>query len=175
MGKGSTHAQHLVQTEVPPAVLDGWLVQWSEFNKNEQKLKAKLRPHRSGSDLVELTISEHKGKDVVTVIFSPINDRQGRSILMVRNQTTEKDYRKKRLTTLAQLFLIHRYEAESVHYVTPTEDNEGQCQGMKRIGLFSEVNTEVGDVIVATVDTKFVGKLVKPDSEKLTQLIDKSI
>jgi len=175
MGKGSTHAQHLVQTEVPPSVLDGWLAKWAKFNHNEKKLKAKLRPHRSGSDLVALTISEDGGKDVVTVIFSPIQDRQNRSILSVRNQTTEEDYRKKRLTTLAQLFLIHRYEAKSVHYVTPTEDNAGQTQGMKRIGLFSDVNTEVGDVIVATVDQDFVEDVVEKDSETMTKLIEKKI
>ena len=39
--------------------------------------------------------------------------------------------------TLAQLFLIHRYKVDSVHYLTPTDDNQRQTEGMKARGLFS--------------------------------------
>ena len=31
--------------------------------------------------------------------------------------------------TLVQLFLIHRYSAASLHYLTPTDDNHRQTQG----------------------------------------------
>ena len=34
--------------------------------------------------------------------------------------------------TLVQLFLFHRYKVDSVHYVTPTEDNQRQAEGMRR-------------------------------------------
>ena len=123
MGKGSTHAQHLVQTEVPTKVLDGWLKEWSEMYDIDKKLKAKLRPHKSGSDLVALSISA--GDDeIASVVFAPIQDRRGKSILSVRDQTVKPDYRKRRLMTLAQLFLVHRYSADSIHYVTPTDDNQ---------------------------------------------------
>ncbi len=172
MGKGSTHAQHLVQTEVPTKVLDGWLKEWSEMYDIGKKLKAKLRPHKSGSDLVALSISA--GDDeIASVVFAPIQDRRGKSILSVRDQTVKPDYRKRRLMTLAQLFLVHRYSADSIHYVTPTDDNQAQTQGMKRMGLFSEAITEIGDIIVASVDKEAVAELVKPESQRLKTLIHK--
>ncbi len=54
--------------------------------------------------------------------------------------------------TLIQLFLIHRYHAGSVHYVTPTEDNLSQTQRMKDLGIFTVVRSEIGQIIVADVD-----------------------
>lgn len=172
MGKGSTHAQHLVQTEVPTKVLDGWLQEWSEMYDIGKKLKAKLRPHKSGSDLVALSINA--GDDeIASVVFAPIQDRRGKSILSVRDQTVKPDYRKRRLMTLAQLYLVHRYSADSIHYVTPTDDNQAQTQGMKRMGLFSEAITEIGDIIVASVDKEAVAELVKPESQRLKTLIHK--
>lgn len=172
MGKGSTHAQHLVQTEVPPKVLDGWLKEWVELYEVDKKLKARLRPHKSGSDLVSLSVLAGEN-EVANVVFAPIQDRRGKLILSVRDQSVNPDFRKKRLMTLAQLFLMHRYGADSVHYVTPTDDNQAQTQGMKRMGLFAEVNTEIGDIIVATVDRDAVADLVKPDSQRLKTLIKK--
>lgn len=173
MGKGSTHAQHLVQTEVPTKVLDGWLAQWAAHYSWEKPLKARLRPHRSSSDLVALHISESGGEDVATIVFASITDRRGRGILSVRDQTVDQEYRKKRLMTLAQLFLVHRYNPDKIHYVTPTEDNQAQTKGMQKMGVFSEVNTEIGDIIVAAVDREFVAELVKPQSTKLKDLIEK--
>ena len=138
----------------------------------DKKLKAKLRPHKSGSDLVALSISA--GDDeIASVVFAPIQDRRGKSILSVRDQTVKPDYRKRRLMTLAQLFLVHRYSADSIHYVTPTDDNQAQTQGMKRMGLFSEAITEIGDIIVASVDKEAVAELVKPESQRLKTLIHK--
>lgn len=75
--------------------------------------------------------------------------------------------------TLVQLFLIHRYKAVSVHYVTPTEDNEAQTQSMKRLGLFADVNTEVGQIIVADVNRDRIAELLAPDREALLALIRK--
>lgn len=46
--------------------------------------------------------------------------------------------------TLVQLFLIHRYRAGSLHYLTPTEDNLLQTQRMQHLGIFTVVRTEVG-------------------------------
>ena len=68
---------------------------------------------------------------------------------------------------------MHRYEPDKVHFVTPTDDNQAQTQGMKKMGLFSDVNTEIGDIIVATVDRNFVKELVQPESESLKSLIEK--
>jgi isocitrate lyase len=77
--------------------------------------------------------------------------------------------------TLVQLFLIHRYRAGSVHYLTPTEDNQSQTQRMQHLGIFSDVRTEIGQIIVAEVDQERVGELVRADGEKLSELIRKPI
>jgi isocitrate lyase len=173
MGKGSTHAQHLVQTEVPARVLEGWLKSWSARYNNGANLRAQLRPHRSASDLVKLSIFDDQEHEVANVVFAHIQDRRGRHILSVRDQATSPAYRQKRLMSLAQLFLIHRYKADSVHYVTPTEDNQAQTEGMKRLGLFTEVNTEIGDIIVASVNTAGIAELVQNDSPAREALIAK--
>jgi isocitrate lyase len=76
--------------------------------------------------------------------------------------------------TLAQLFLIHRYNASSVHYVTPTDDNQVQTQRMKAIGIFSDVHTEIGQIIVADVNKERVAELLKPDREALLAVIRKA-
>ena len=77
---------------------------------------------------------------LANVVFAPIQDRRGRNILSVRDQNTfDESLRKKRLMTLVQLFLIHRYKSDSVHYVTPTEDNQRQTAKMKAHGLFTAV------------------------------------
>jgi isocitrate lyase len=76
--------------------------------------------------------------------------------------------------TLITLFLIHRFKAVSVHYVTPTEDNQFQAEGMRGLGLYEEIRTEVGEIIVAQVAAERVKELVKPDSEELKKLIAKS-
>ncbi len=60
------------------------------------------------------------------------------SILSVRDQNTfDAALRRKRLMTLLHVFLIHRYKASSIHYLTPTEDNHRQTDSMKARGIFS--------------------------------------
>jgi isocitrate lyase len=105
------------------------------------------------------------------VIFATILDRRGRSILSIRDQNTAPSIRRRRLMTLVQLFLIHRYRAGSVHYLTPTEDNQSQTQRMQDLGIFTVVRTEIGQIIVADVDAERVSELVRPDGEKLAELI----
>jgi isocitrate lyase len=75
--------------------------------------------------------------------------------------------------TLAQLFLIHRYKAGCVHYVTPTEDNELQTQRLLALGIFTAVNTEIGQIIVADVNRDRVAALVKAENNALAELIRK--
>ena len=55
--------------------------------------------------------------------------------------TFDPSLRKKRLMTLAHLFLLHRYKAGLVHYLSPTEDNQHQALKMQRLGIFANVNT----------------------------------
>jgi len=59
--------------------------------------------------------------------------------------------------------------------VTPTEDNQHQTQKMKRLGIFSEVNVEVGRIIVADVNRTRVADLVRPDRGELGKLIRKDV
>ncbi|MCB0313826.1 MAG: isocitrate lyase, partial [Calditrichaeota bacterium] len=79
----------------------------------------------------------------------------------------------KRLMTLMQLFLIHRYKSITVHYVSPTEDNQHQTQKMKRLEIFETVNTEIGQIIVATVNGARIKELLNPDEVALKKLIAK--
>jgi isocitrate/methylisocitrate lyase len=175
MGKGSTQFQHLVQTEVPPSLLEGWLDMWSGHYGLSDRIRVELRPQVSGSDLLELRLIGASGNMVANIVFAPIEDRRGTKILSVRDQNTfEASLRKKRLMTLIHLFLIHRYEADAVHYVSPTEDNRYQAQKMKAQGLFSEVRDEVGEIIVARINAAFVQELLDPDHVALGQLIRKS-
>ena len=76
--------------------------------------------------------------------------------------------------TLVQLFLIHRYKTSAVHYLTPTEDNESQTLKMKSMGIFSEVRTEVGQIIVANVNKPVVEELLKSDRTALLDMIRKT-
>jgi isocitrate lyase len=73
--------------------------------------------------------------------------------------------------TLVQLFLMHRYRADSVHYLTPTADNVAQTSRMHELGMFRSVTSEIGDVIVAEVDGQRLAELVQPDGAAMDALI----
>jgi isocitrate lyase len=134
---------------------------WRERHGVRAKLKVSLKPHSAGSELLELSLSNPDGGRAANVIFDTIQDRRGRRILSIRDQNTfDASLRRKRLMTLCQLFLIHRYRIDTVHYLTPTEDNHAQTEGMKARGLFSEVNEEVGEIIVADVNKERVANLM---------------
>lgn len=174
MGKGSTQHQHLVQTEVPTKLLEEWLAIWRDHYKLQPQLKVRLRPHRAGSELLELGIHGAENEKLANVIFAPIQDRRGHNILSVRDQNTfEHSLRKKRLMSLIHLFLVHRYKTDLVHYVSPTEDNQYQTQKMQTHGIFDDVNTEIGQIIVAGVNGTRVSALLQPDREALRKLIRK--
>ncbi|WP_283616238.1 isocitrate lyase ICL2 [Mycolicibacterium poriferae] len=178
MGKGSTQHQHLVQTEVPKKLLEEWLALWSEHYELPEKLRVHLRPRRAGSDVLDLQIvsdgSEDGAEPLANVVVDPIKDRHGRSILTVRDQNTfAEQLRKKRLMDLIHVWLIHRFKAEIVYYVTPTEDNIYQTDKMKSHGIFSDVYQEVGEIIVADVNQPRIDELVAPDREALNRLIRK--
>ncbi|WP_217913464.1 isocitrate lyase ICL2 [Miltoncostaea marina] len=175
MGAGSTQHQHLVQTEVPPKVLAGWLEEWKAYNKIDTPLKVSLRPHTAGADLLELSVGNGDGDKLANIVFATIHDRRGRVILSVRDQNTfDTSLRRKRLMTLLHLFLIHRYKAGAIHYLTPTEDNHAAAASMRKRGIFENTYDEVGEIIVADIDTGHVAKLVKPESAERQQLITTS-
>ncbi|HUO36614.1 MAG TPA: isocitrate lyase, partial [Mycobacterium sp.] len=174
MGKGSTQHQHLVQTEVPKKLLEDWLAMWSDYYHLGEKLRVQLRPVRAGSDVLELGIYGDGEEKLANVIFDPIKDRHGRSILTVRDQNTFAErLRKKRLMTLIHLWLVHRFKANAVYYVTPTEDNLYQTEKMKSHGIFRDVHQEVGEIIVADVNQPRIAELLAPDRQALGRLIRK--
>ncbi|MBK9709480.1 MAG: isocitrate lyase family protein [Acidobacteria bacterium] len=177
MGKGSTQHQHLVQTEVPKKLLEEWLAIWTAHYALPGTLRVQLLPHRAGSELLEIGIYDEnapQGGKLANVIFAPIHDRRGHSILSIRDQNTfAESLRQKRLMTLVHLFLVNRFKADSVHYVTPTADNQYQVAKMQSHGIFSETNTEVGQIIVADVNHQRVSELLSPDREALLKLIRK--
>ncbi|AKS34020.1 isocitrate lyase ICL2 [Mycolicibacterium goodii] len=178
MGKGSTQHQHLVQTEVPKKLLEEWLAMWSEHYQLPERLYVQLRPRRAGSDVLDLQIladgSEEGAEPLANVVVDPIKDRHGRSILTVRDQNTfAEKLRKKRLMDLIHLWLIHRFKAEIVYYVTPTEDNIYQTEKMKAHGIFSDVYQEIGEIIVADVNKPRIEELLASDREALRRLIRK--
>ncbi len=165
MGKGSTQFQHLVQTELPPKKLEEWLDAWREKHGITQKLKVSLKPG-VGSDLLELAITAATGDKLANVVFTTITDRRGRSILSVRDQNTfDQSLRQKRLMSLAHLFLLFRYKVDSVHYLTPTADNQKQTEGMKKSGFYSNVAEEVGEIIVADVAKERVRELASDNAQ----------
>jgi isocitrate lyase len=174
MGKGSTQHQHLAQTEVPVRLLEGWLARWCQHYGLPGGLRVKLRPYRAGSELLELAIRREPEEDKAHIVFATITDRKGRNILSVRElNTLDTSLRKKRLMTLIHLFLLHRYTIDSVHYLSPSEDNLYQTAKMKALGIFGEVNNEIGEIIVADVDHKRVEELLAPDGRALERLIQK--
>lgn len=179
MGKGSTQHQHLVQTEVPKKLLEDWLALWSEHYELGEKLRVTLRPRRAGGEVLELGIwgEREKGGEqelLANVLVDPIKDRHGRSILTVRDQNTfAEKLRKKRLMTLIHLWMVHRFKADAVYYVTPTEDNIYQADKMKAHGIFSDVHKDVGEIIVADVNQDRIAELLEPDRAALKRLIAK--
>jgi len=173
MGKASTQHQHLAQTEVPVRLLDSWLAAWSERWAWSGTLRAELRPYTAGSDVLELRVAEEGHEPLATVIFAAISDRRGRTILSVRDQQVDPRARRRRLMTLIQLFLFHRYRATSAHYLTPNDNNVTQTRRMGELGLFDDVRAEIGDIIVADIDRTRVASLAAGGPD-LTDLIERA-
>ena len=175
MGKGSTQHQHAIQTEVPKKLLEDWLALWTRQNGMDRPIRVRLLPHRAGSELLELALVGPADEKLAAVVFAPIHDRRGRSILSVRDQDTfDASLRRKRLMTLVHLYLIHRYRADSVHYVSPTEDNRVQTERMQALRIYGAVTTEVGEIIVADVNADRIEELLAADRVALGQLISKA-
>jgi isocitrate lyase len=175
MGEGSTQSQHKVQIEVPPKVLADWLEKWADHHRVDIPLRVSLRPHTAGGDLLELSVLGEGDEKLANIVFATLQDRRGRQILSVRDQNTfDPSLRRKRLMTLLHLFLIHRYKAAAIHYLTPTEDNQRQAASMKKLGLFDATYEEVGEIIVADVSAEMVAELVASDGVERERLITKA-
>ena len=175
MGEGSTQFQHLVHIEVPPRLLEDWLGLWTRHNRIDRKLSVALRPASAGSEILELRVNDDDGVKVADVIFSQLHDRRNRSILSVRDQEVyDESLRRKRLMTLLHIFVLHRYKSESIHYLTPTDDNHRMAENLLQLKIFKSIADEVGEIIVADVNRDTVAQLVAEDGEALNQLITKA-
>jgi isocitrate lyase len=163
MGKGSTQYQHLVHTELPTTVLVKWVNDWAKINEIPGELKVRLKPQSPGSNVLELLVMKDQ-TPISNVVFSSLTDRNGQAILSIRDQNVfEEKYRRRRLMTLQHLFLLNRFKADNVHYLTPTENNVKQCNGMARRGIYKNVHEEIGQLIVAEVNKELVNRyLDKP-------------
>ncbi|NQZ75317.1 MAG: isocitrate lyase family protein [Ekhidna sp.] len=171
MGKGSTQFQHLVNTELPVKTLNEWLTNWAQFNEVQGDIKAKLKPHSPGSTILELAVSVDDTV-ISNVVFSSLVDRNKTSILSIRDQNTFNTvYRKRRLMTLIHLFLLNRFKANVVHYLTPTKDNHKQCEAMTKRGIYQNFNEEVGKIIVAEVNKERIASYLSESSE-IEELIE---
>lgn len=172
MGKGSTQFQHLIQTEPPLSLLETWLSRWSETHGFETELNVKLRPLQPGSDILELIVLDAAENKVADVVFKVMRDREDKVFLFIRNQILhDQRLRRKRFMTLVQLFLMHRFKADIVEFMTPNEDNRQQTNGMARHGIFEDVIEEIGDIIVAHINKDIVAKMVGDDGTGINQLI----
>ena len=172
MGQGSTQVQHLVQTEVSPKVLTEWLDRWRKKHGVADTFTASLKPLTPGSDLLELSVRSKDGTQKANVVFASIQDRRGRVILSVRDQNNfDVALRNKRLMTIMELFLLHRYKVDAVHFVTPTDDNRRQAEGMLSHRIFRAVNMEIGEIIVAEVDRARVKELTGAEKGPMDALI----
>ncbi len=171
MGKGSTQFQHLVSTELPTTVLAEWVQQWAGMNEIPGEFKVKLRPHSPGSSVLELGLFQNEDK-IANVVFSSLKDRNNKIILSIRDQNTfDVKFRRKRLMTLLHLFIINRFKSHFVHYLTPTDDNTKQCEGMKRRGIYKDFFEEVGQLITAVVNVDSVKSYVS-EKGKIDQLFE---
>ncbi len=171
MGKGSTQFQHLVHTEAPTTTLEGWLARWANHHRIAAKLRVRLLPYTAGSEILELS-AHADGETVSSLVFAILKDRRGRAILSVRDQNTAPAVRRKRLTVLLHLFLVLRYKVDSIHYLTPTEDNRRQTASMRQMGIFRAVSEEVGEIIVADINAEAVAELLS-DDDALRRLVER--
>ncbi|RED92984.1 isocitrate lyase/phosphoenolpyruvate mutase family protein [Marinoscillum furvescens] len=172
MGKGSTQFQHLKHTELPTSMLQDWINRWRAHHQIADDLTVRLRPLVPGSSLLELSVMEGLQK-VANVIFAPVADRNRKQILSIRDQNLyRKELRQKRLMTLLHLYLLNRYGSDIIHYLTPTEDNLRQCEGMKQMQLFGNYSDDIDQIIVAEVNTAAVSEFVS-DGTLASALIQK--
>lgn len=168
MGGKSTEAQHRKSVEVPASVLERWLRMWAEYwNKqgvyDQGELSVEIKERWAGSEEMMLNIFDKARDKIAEITFRVDRDRQGRKFLAVKDQNTIKRHRNRRLMTLMHFFLLHRYKADLVHYVTPSADNRLSVQRMIHNGVFRAARTDDPNMIAIEVDTARAQRIFASD------------
>ncbi|MFP5342691.1 MAG: isocitrate lyase [Candidatus Limnocylindria bacterium] len=160
MGAASTHHQHLVPIEAPPALLERWLAEIPAELEVEGPLRVRLRPRAAWSDGFELRVLDGNGATVAEVAATELRDRDGRRVLSLTDQLTSPPLRRQGLMTLIELYLLHRTGAERVHHLAPTAASTAYVEGLQRAGLYASIDTHTPGLIVVSVDRDRVDALV---------------
>lgn len=172
MGKGSTQFQHLKQTELSVKVLHDWIDQWADYYQVTGSFKVTLKPYKPSSYIMELGLW-YEDQKIANIIFTIVTDRNSKNILSVHNQNMFKQaFRRKRITALMHIFLINRFKADSIYYLTPTEDNRAQCAAMQKYGIYTSVSDQVGEIITTEIETQYTANFLT-DETLLSKFIEK--
>ena len=133
--------------------MNTWLNEWKEVHQIDFAMKALLKPFTPGSDTMELCIKSGN-ESLANLVFTVATDRNRKRILRVKDQNTfTKNFRRKRLMTLLHLFAANRFRCDSVHYLTPSEDNQKQVAAMQKAGIYRDINLGSNQIIVASIQT----------------------
>jgi isocitrate lyase len=160
MGAASTHHQHLVPIEAPPALLERWLRDWAIRTSTPGPLRVRLGPRAAWADGLDLRVVAADGSTLAEVAATELRDRQDRRILFVTEQTTAEGSRRQGLMALIELYLLHRTGAQVVHHLAPTEASHAYAAGQARRGVYASIDASSPDVLAAQVDGVRVSDLV---------------
>jgi isocitrate lyase len=179
MGGKSTETQHRKVIEVPTSVLERWLRMWSHHWSEQGvsvhgELSVELKERWAGSEEMMLNVFDEGADKIAEITFRVDKDREGRKLLAVKDQNTVKKYRNRRLMSLIHFFLLHRYKADLVHYLTPTQDNRLSVQRMILNGVFRWAPTDDPNIIAIEVETARAQKIFAND-ESIKRFISKPL
>jgi isocitrate lyase len=179
MGGKSTETQHRKSVEVPTSVLERWLRMWSHHWSDQGvpvhgDLSVELKERWAGSEEMMLNVFDEGADKIAEITFRVDRDREGRKLLAVKNQNTVKKYRNRRLMSLMHFFLLHRYKADLVHYLTPTHDNRLSAQRMILNGVFRWARTDDPNMIAIEVETARAQKIFAND-ESIRRFISRPL
>jgi isocitrate lyase len=160
MGAASTHHQHLVPIEAPPAVLERWLAAWALESGTPGPLSVRLRPRSAWSGGLELLVLAPDGATLAEVAAVELRDRDGRLILSVTELATAPPARRQGLMGLVELYLLHRTGAERVQQHAPTSASRAFAEAQQRRGVYEALEATSPDVLTARVDRQRVEELV---------------
>ncbi len=162
MGKGSTQHQHLKQTEPAPQVLERWL---RDAGAGAPRYAALLRPLPGALDALELSLLGDGKAKAANIVFVPMHDRRGETVLSVREQNVfDGVASSSSAMTLSYLYLVHRYQAETVQFINPTPAELAQVRELEGLKVFKGVTNGSDRFLVADVDLARVTELTRKEN-----------